>query len=1269
MANPGLSTDMPPSGGVIDPRTPIRSRLFNTVVLVGCAVGVLGLLTTAAISHWLGQMEQAHRARVMAEDVHHLADMLRSRMRDYEGEAKAMAGLFSASDQVSYDEWLRFVGIAGIDKITARGALGIVFAPRVERHQRAEWEANIQALYGRPAQISGFDHGLSFPIQYFSPDVSRLGGLVGSNLIETPAGRDAVLHALAVDGPVLSAPFAAGPGAPDALVALLVMPIESHGIPRAVGFNSLEKVNGIVAVGVRYQEWIDSVLAGWKDRYRVELVDPSAGRYRRVIAAPDHLAPVGAGQTLVLAGRRLQLRFYDVVKAGTPLVETATRAAGSLLSVMLAWLTMVQLAGRFRAEDAAQRIGSELAESERRFALALSATSDGIWEWQTAGGRLFLSARGYDIVFGREAAAGYVSLRAVLRQLPGTERSVLISAVRAHLKQRAPLDVELVRTDARGHPQTLRVRGQAQWDELGYVDRLAGAVTEITALRERERDLERTQCFYARVLEVFPYPLLIKTREQRYIFANQAACDFIGASREALLNGEVGDLLPGQMAPHRVHDDEVIGSGLAVSHEFHVRTHDGREGDVIISKAAFTDPDGEPVVVVVISNVTALRRAEEALRHSLAELDGLFRNSSLGMAMISKAGQIRRVNAAFARIVGRDENDLVGRFYRELTPARFHKLDREKTVDALCSGHVSAYERAFFRPDGSEVPVVLTGALVHDDDGEQGLWTVVEDISERKRAEAALRRMNATNKSMLDAVPDIMIQFDEALHFTAFRASEGESMRIDPARVLGKPLSRIISRQRFEKVAPVFHEVMAERRMRVVEYSARNARGEMQHYEARIAPVATGGVLVLLRDITERQQREAALRESESRFRLMADAAPAFIWVADEVMMITYVNRYGRELTGLGLDRLRGTGWLGSLHPDDHDRVAETVRAACEQRTPFEFECRVRRPDGSYVWLMLVGALRHGEQGEFAGFIGCGTDVTEVHHAHRELRRHRDHLAELVAEQTADLMQAKEAAERASDAKTLFLTNMSHELRSPMHAVLSYARLGEDKSGSADPERIRGYFQRIRTSGDRLLALLNDLLDLSRLEARKMTLERQPLALHEVVDEVMHEFEALCVARRVRLGWLTDTPVPRVAADPVRMGQVVRNLIANAVKFSPVGGAVSVAIEPGTMVRPDGAGRAVDAVCLSVSDQGPGIPADERQVVFDKFVQSSKTRTGAGGTGLGLAICKEIVEAHGGSIHAQDADGGGACFVVKLPLDRVPQTTRAREEQEEGKDG
>jgi PAS domain S-box-containing protein len=289
--------------------------------------------------------------------------------------------------------------------------------------------------------------------------------------------------------------------------------------------------------------------------------------------------------------------------------------------------------------------------------------------------------------------------------------------------------------------------------------------------------------------------------------------------------------------------------------------------------------------------------------------------------------------------------------------------------------------------------------------------------------------------------------------------------------------------------------------------------------------------------------------------------------------------------------------------------------------------------------------------GAYEAFLCILRDITERKHIDEELRLHREDLEALVEEQVEEIRLAQEEAERANHAKSEFLASMSHELRTPMHAILSYSDFGLKKSATAKPEKIEQYFSRINTAGRRLLDMINDLLDLSKAEAGRLSYDFVVADLHAVVETVMVEFESLSEQRRIQVECDQRLADPLLEMDTERIGQVIRNLLSNALKFSPEGGAVTITCRDATI---DGVHGLLPAVLLQVADEGPGIPGGELESVFDKFVQSSRNDKQSGGTGLGLAISREIVDAHQGRIAARNNPGCGACFEMLLPRRHRP---------------
>ncbi len=346
--------------------------------------------------------------------------------------------------------------------------------------------------------------------------------------------------------------------------------------------------------------------------------------------------------------------------------------------------------------------------------------------------------------------------------------------------------------------------------------------------------------------------------------------------------------------------------------------------------------------------------------------------------------------------------------------------------------------------------------------------------------------------------------------------------------------------------------------------------------------------------------------------------------------------------------------------PGDYDGIRTAKEIIKEQNTPIVFltshedEVTIERATALSPYGYLFKPIRQVE-------LKVVIDITLSRKAIEEklqeserrymateeaLRRHQNNLEKMVEDQTANLIMAKEVAEDASHAKSEFLTNMSHELRTPMHQILSYARLGMTKNESAPKEKLLSFFGKIAESGQRLMILLNDLMDLSLLTSGKMPYRKEKADLAWILNNTLLDMRQQFDEKGIQLVYETPDFAATVLCDNIRIEQVFRNLISNSIKYTPEGKQVEIRIERADLVTGD---TAVPGVRIDVADQGVGIPENERDTIFEKFSQSSRTKTGAGGTGLGLAICNEIIKQHDGIIKAENNSSGGATLRVNLP--------------------
>jgi PAS domain S-box-containing protein len=597
-------------------------------------------------------------------------------------------------------------------------------------------------------------------------------------------------------------------------------------------------------------------------------------------------------------------------------------------------------------------------------------------------------------------------------------------------------------------------------------------------------------------------------------------------------------------------------------------------------------------------------------------------------------------------------------------------VERERSRQALeehiQTGRPYVVEVCVHHAQGGTRWVRLRGIVARTEEGlPLRLVGSLRDITDENAAEAQRARMLARFEALIQDTPLVMAMgFDREHNVSLWNHATERLFGFTPRQARGRRV-----RDLFPQAAEGewFVEVLDQVWRTGLPYGPREtaiAVADGQRWvllaifplleEQRTIEVFAMGV-----DITDRVRAEHELKLSETRFRDLSELSADWFWEQDADLRFSYFSS-GLERSGIGMNEHLGKQrWDLPIQLPEEAWVAH--RADLAAHRPFrDLEYRIANAEGSIRWFVSNGIPLFDDDGNFVGYRGNGRDITKRKQLEEELRRHRDNLAELVQAQTADLLRAKEAAEQANRAKSDFLANISHELRTPMHAVLSFARIGQVKADTAGPEKLKGYFEHIRASGQRLLDLVNDLLDLSKLEAGRMEYAMARTDLRRRVEEVLHELQPLLDGKNLQCALTVSTRDCHVLGDARRLDQVIRNLVGNAIKFTPEGRGIALELAAAEMPagrRASDAGRMQPALRLTVTDEGIGIPEEELEAVFGKFAQSSLTGTGAGGTGLGLAICREIVQAHRGIIQARSRPEGGAALDVLLPRDAASAAT------------
>ena len=432
------------------------------------------------------------------------------------------------------------------------------------------------------------------------------------------------------------------------------------------------------------------------------------------------------------------------------------------------------------------------------------------------------------------------------------------------------------------------------------------------------------------------------------------------------------------------------------------------------------------------------------------------------------------------------------------------------------------------------------------------------------------------------------------------------------------------------------------------------ARGLVVERDAAAKPLRILGTHT---DITARKQAEAALQESENRFRnLFKDIPSVAVQGYGEDGTARYWNEASERLYGYRADEAIGRSLLDLIIPAEmHDGVREAMRGMFETATPIPAgELSLLRKDGSRVDVFSSHAYVH-VPGRAPEMFCVDIDITERKQTEAELQQHRHHLEELVLSRTAELSQARDDAEAANRAKSMFLANMSHELRTPMNGIMGMTDLVLRRA--TDPQQI-DWLNKSQGAAKHLLSVINDVLDISKIESDRLTLEEKDFSLAQALDDAMHMQDAPAQAKGLSLSWHIDPALPdQLCGDAMRLRQILINFTGNAIKFSERGQIIvraSVAAEDSQSVL----------LKIEVTDQGVGISPEQQARLFHAFAQADGSRTRKyGGTGLGLIISKRIALLMGGDAGVISEEGRGSTFWVTLRFRRATSDPQAAKSQ------
>ncbi len=676
---------------------------------------------------------------------------------------------------------------------------------------------------------------------------------------------------------------------------------------------------------------------------------------------------------------------------------------------------------------------------------------------------------------------------------------------------------------------------------------------------------------------------------------------------------------------------------------------------------AVWDAQGQAVRLVGShADITARKEAAVALQASENQLRTFLENNPAFTFIKDADGRLLYANRKPHETHMVSVEEALGKTDYELWPPEVAARIRESDLVVLNSesgSPVTALETVQL-PDNSFCDLLITRFLFKNAVGNRLLGAVAMDVTDLHRAQADLRRSEERYREFFNRNPLPALIYSQ----DTFKIHDVNQAAIDQ---YGWTRDEFVCKTLYDIRLPEEFDVLEADLAQKIVLGERSGPWHHRRNNGSIIWVNLVGQdlqvgstpmrMVHAHDITARveaeqnvklayermetlvEQRTAQLHESELKWRALVESTPQIVYTTTPTGELEYVSPRAGEFLGLQPgEAITREQWIDALHPGDHTRVSLAWNDALCQALPFDLEFRLRSKSGQYRWFKTVGKPIRNAEGRVTRIIGATTDIDNQ-------KRSEEALELAVARRTVELAEARDRAESATRAKSQFLAAMSHEIRTPMNGVIGMANimLGTDLTSEQ-----RCYMDTIRSSGEALLTVINDILDLSKIEAGRLDLERTPFDLSSLVDEALEVVLSQATSKNLLLHCDIDDSVPLdLVGDPARLRQVVLNLLNNAVKFTAEGSiTLSISREANQ--------EQMTVLRFAVRDTGIGLTQKQQDSLFQAFQQADlSTSRRFGGTGLGLAISKRLVEMMGGSIGVHSKMGEGSTFWFNVCLE------------------
>ncbi|WP_416666981.1 PAS domain S-box protein [Egbenema bharatensis] len=790
---------------------------------------------------------------------------------------------------------------------------------------------------------------------------------------------------------------------------------------------------------------------------------------------------------------------------------------------------------------------------------------------------------------------------------------------------------------------------------------------DISDRQQVEAALQEQQHVLRQVIDINPNLISVKDWNGRFTLANQALAEAYNTTVENLIGKTEADFSVSttETERHLQIDRQIMETLQPLLHQEESFTDlAGKVQHFQISRKPFVSVDGQTRYLFgVATDITRLKQTTAALQESEERFRRAFDDSAIGMALNNLGGRWLKVNPAFCTIVGYSEAELTQLTFQELSHPGDLQTDLAY-IDELLSGKIRSYqmEKRYFHKQGHLVWVLINVSLVRNSHDEPlDFIAQVQDITVRKRMEQALRDSETRFRTLIEDLQVGIIVLNHQAEFLHGNAKALELLGLTESQFEGKtlfdPTWDVIREDSTPFLAQDYPSVQAIVTGQPICNIIMGVHRPQQNdrvwllVDAKPRLDQTGQVQQVVCTFSDISDRQAALREQQRAeveletqqvfLRQVMEVVPNIIFVKDREGRIVTVNRAGAMMHGTTVEAMIGKRET-DFNPNFTTQQLEGLLAINQQvmrtRQPHTSLAEsISSANGEVRWYQTVINPLIDADGNIMGIAGATTDVTSLK----------------LAEQA--LQQAKEAAEAANRAKSVFLTNMSHELRTPLNIILGFTQLMY-RDRRLTPEQQEN-LRIIQRSGDHLLSLINDVLDLSKIEAGHLTVDENTIDLIDLLRSLRQMFHHRAASKGLQLHLELDSNLPQyVTIDANKLRQILINLLGNAIKFTRQGQiTLRVTVESDEPAgqqreRHEESSSASTPLRFVVSDTGIGIAPSEIESIFHAFVQTQAGKSLPEGTGLGLTISRKFVQMLGGDLMVQSTLGQGSTFSFTLPV-------------------